>query len=195
MIHGVLRSMSTLVNFVVLKYYINKVELDWSGWDEPSLSRLIKTEARTQWSSLHLETESNTTWPRNEVTKKNTCFTSILLFIAQHKTILWVGFLFFFSFLTTYTMYSHNTPYSYKERETEQKHFFSFFFFFLHTASLTWKIKNQEQSSNLTECSCQLCWFTFFFFLFLLFNFMGQGPSLYPKFQVFVKLGLWAIHS
>lgn len=130
MIHGVLRSMSTLVNFVVLKCYINKVELDWSGWDEPSLSRLIKTEARTQWSSLHLETESNTTWPRNEVTKKNTCFTSILLFIAQHKTILWVGFLFFFSFLTTYTMYSHNTPYSYKERERLNKNtFFPFFFF------------------------------------------------------------------
>lgn len=147
MIHGVLRSMSTLVDFVVLKCYINKVELDWSGWDEPSLSRLIKTEARTQWSSLHLETESNTTWPRNEVTKKSTCFTSILLFIAQHKTILWVGFLFFFSFLTTYTMYSHNTPYSYKERERLNKNtFFSFFFFFTYCIL---DMKNKEPRTIL----------------------------------------------
>ena len=60
---------------------------------------------------------------------------------------------------TTYTMYSHNTPYSYKERDLTKTLFF--FLFFLHTAYLTWKKKPRRSLKLIQECSCHLCCFAF----------------------------------
>lgn len=89
---------------------------------------------------------------------------------------------------TTYTMYSHNTPYSYKERETEQKHFFTYCIL---------DMKNKEPRTTLKfkeECSCQLCRFIFFlsflFFCFVLFFcclfvcfvFVWARVQVFPKF-------------
>lgn len=83
-------------------------------------------------------------------TRSQQPFTSMFLFIAQRLKP-YRGF----RFKTTYTMYSHNTPYSYKERDWTKT-----VCFFLHTASLTWKgTKNQPKTQK--GCSCQLCTFIF----------------------------------
>lgn len=80
---------------------------------------------------------------------------------------------FFFLFLTTYTMYSHNTPYSYKERDWTKT---LFFFYILHP----WHENNEPRTilKLKKECSCQLCRFIFIWIS------LCDGPGSKSVFQI-----------